>query len=493
MSTEDRILDYLDGSLNEHDSAELMHQLSVSPEKRVILEQHIKLSELTRVAQRPFDVPVELEETLAKRLPAVIGTTTTTALRGRSAISSLLLLLRQYPIRFALGGLVTLLAGGAVYWYGMAGSPSPNDVPTSDRRFGSASTSEHSSATDAHTPLGMSTAPSPSNIQPATGTSQPTGAVADNSGVHSNVVSSTSATGNKNTDLRPDRIHAIAHSSQPRQRMHRSEVVSAEHTNIDARDRASSTTEIIGQHTETAVASESSIAQIPTVAIRDAGMTNIIGSNSGSRQSLRDLVTHPDGRRSDWALRGSLGFGTTFLYVPSGSNSYVTRTEVNPLLGIDRMLDAHWAVGVEGGVSSSQALTPTSSVISDPSISRIVTHATSTTSTSTFMRLALRYTVNPYDAVRIELSAGGGRAFGSAGGWMGSAQAGISFQPGLTDGLDFQVFALYSGVLTNTTATTVTTPSSVSGPVEYSTTSTPQSRIFTPAITLRAGFQYRLP
>ena len=38
MNNEEKILDYMDGTLSESESGELLHSLSVSPEKRVVLE-----------------------------------------------------------------------------------------------------------------------------------------------------------------------------------------------------------------------------------------------------------------------------------------------------------------------------------------------------------------------------------------------------------------------------------------------------------------------
>ncbi|HET9137451.1 MAG TPA: hypothetical protein VFO76_12520, partial [Candidatus Kapabacteria bacterium] len=116
MTAEERILAYLDGSLSESESAELLHQLSVSPEKRVVLEQHLKLAELNRLAQKPFEVPAELEEKMRRRLPVVIPSSNAApvAIR-RGAIASLLLLLRSYPTRFAIGALVVLISGAGAY------------------------------------------------------------------------------------------------------------------------------------------------------------------------------------------------------------------------------------------------------------------------------------------------------------------------------------------------------------------------------------------
>ena len=111
MKTEEKILNYMDGTLSESESGELLHSLSVSPEKRVILEQHIKLRELTSLAQKPVAVPQALEASMAERFPAIASYNrelaggamiTSQAARpsfiGRMA-ASLAGFIAQYPVR----------------------------------------------------------------------------------------------------------------------------------------------------------------------------------------------------------------------------------------------------------------------------------------------------------------------------------------------------------------------------------------------------------
>jgi hypothetical protein len=70
-SFEERILAYLDGSLNSSDRAELLHILSVSPEKRAILEGHLRLREILASGHKPLDVPISVERSMAKRIPVL--------------------------------------------------------------------------------------------------------------------------------------------------------------------------------------------------------------------------------------------------------------------------------------------------------------------------------------------------------------------------------------------------------------------------------------
>src|SRR5688572_16697485 len=71
MKYEENILKYLDGSLSDSESAELLHALSVSPEKRVILEQHLQLKDMVTSAQKPFTVPAELEQAMSRKYPVI--------------------------------------------------------------------------------------------------------------------------------------------------------------------------------------------------------------------------------------------------------------------------------------------------------------------------------------------------------------------------------------------------------------------------------------
>src|SRR5882724_2752168 len=68
MKFEDNILAYLDGSLDEESRAELLHTLSVSPEKRALLEEHLRLRELMAFGHKPLNIPVVAERALGARI-----------------------------------------------------------------------------------------------------------------------------------------------------------------------------------------------------------------------------------------------------------------------------------------------------------------------------------------------------------------------------------------------------------------------------------------
>jgi hypothetical protein len=90
MTLEDKILAYLDGSLDEESSAELLHSLSVSPEKRAMLDEHLRLRNILALGQKPFSIPVAAERAVATRIPALANQTELASrMVRRSALSVL--------------------------------------------------------------------------------------------------------------------------------------------------------------------------------------------------------------------------------------------------------------------------------------------------------------------------------------------------------------------------------------------------------------------
>ena len=68
--SEERILDFLDGRLATPDEEELLHTLAVSPERRQVMREHMKLRELTSTIARQdrFSVPTNVTSQLFNRL-----------------------------------------------------------------------------------------------------------------------------------------------------------------------------------------------------------------------------------------------------------------------------------------------------------------------------------------------------------------------------------------------------------------------------------------
>src|ERR1017187_4097244 len=68
MTLNERILDFLDGSLPPDDEAELLHTLSVSPEKRGLLREFMEQGNLLERDSKSLTVPYQAEQRLWSRL-----------------------------------------------------------------------------------------------------------------------------------------------------------------------------------------------------------------------------------------------------------------------------------------------------------------------------------------------------------------------------------------------------------------------------------------
>src|SRR5580704_12411274 len=68
MTLNERILDFLDGSLPADDEAELLHTLSVSPEKRSLMRSFMEQRALLERDSKSLAVPYRAEQRLWSRL-----------------------------------------------------------------------------------------------------------------------------------------------------------------------------------------------------------------------------------------------------------------------------------------------------------------------------------------------------------------------------------------------------------------------------------------
>ncbi len=514
MTTEERILHYLDGSLSEQESGELMHQLSVSPEKRVVLEQHIKLSELSRVGQKPFDVPPALEASLLARLPilaesedAVVGGAYSNSTLSNASKFSFLHLMKIYPARFAMGAVVFLLSSAVLYWF-VESNSSVQPQSASDIR-----SSEQSVASTASSPQNI-TANNSSTVanQPLSG-SAVSSTVTKAFGEHSSTMQSSAPT---SSSLRNERA---VRSSQDRSISNNARVVNnANRNNSIVKATKKTLTNTNSTETTTSnsnagfadndqannnssnaggslISSSDNIAQIPNseVVYPDMSSTKFIPSSDNlTHQRLNPFEKSTTDTKSRFALRASYGMGETFLYVPTGGTSYTLRTESSPVIGLDYSISPYFALGVEGGSSSILSLN-SQSVTETPvpgGVTRITTQSATTNSTEWFARAAVRYCINPFDRIRYECSLEAGALVSRSASPMASIQALVGY--GLNDALDVQFAALYSGVWTSSnTTSTQSTATNPDGPTVYKVVNTPASTIFSPAFTLRVGLQYR--
>jgi anti-sigma factor RsiW len=72
MNLEDKIMAYLDGTLDESARTALLRELSEDPTKRRVLEEHIKVREIISLGHKPRAVPLSTERKLAARVPVLM-------------------------------------------------------------------------------------------------------------------------------------------------------------------------------------------------------------------------------------------------------------------------------------------------------------------------------------------------------------------------------------------------------------------------------------
>ncbi len=509
MTTEERILQYLDGSLSEQESGELMHQLSVSPEKRVVLEQHIKLSELSRIGQKPFDVPPALEASLAARLPifaesedAIVGGALSTASKF-----SFLHLLRIYPARFAMSAAAFLLSGAVLYWFVQSNTPvqpqSASEIHLNEQsRIATTSSSQNiganNSSTVANQPLSSNAISSTETKESSDRSSATQSSAATTSSVRNDGATRSSEDRSISNDVR------LANSANQNNSIVKATKKSFINTNSTETTTSNSKAGFAdnnqaNNNSSNADASittlSDNIAQIPNGEVVYPNMPStkfIPSSDNRNHQRLNPFEKATTESRSRFALRASYGMGETFLYVPTGGTSYTSRTESSPVIGLDYSVSPYFAFGVEGGSSSILSLN-SQSVTETPvpgGVTRITTQSATTNSTEWFARGAVRYCINPFDRIRYECSLEAGALVSRSASPMASIQALVGY--GLNDALDVQFAALYSGVWTSSnTTSTQSTATNPDGPIVYKVVNTPASTIFSPAFTLRVGLQYR--
>ncbi|MDP4231973.1 MAG: hypothetical protein Q8913_01255 [Bacteroidota bacterium] len=78
MTLNERILEFMDGSLHPNDEAELLHTLSVSPEKRNVLRDFMNQKSLLSRDRESIAVPYEAEQSLWASVDAILPATSST-------------------------------------------------------------------------------------------------------------------------------------------------------------------------------------------------------------------------------------------------------------------------------------------------------------------------------------------------------------------------------------------------------------------------------
>ncbi|HEY3874741.1 MAG TPA: hypothetical protein VGM92_04655 [Candidatus Kapabacteria bacterium] len=118
---ESTIIAYFDGRLSDHESAELLHRVSVSPEIRQMFQQHEALRQLANRAARNTVIPASLEESLFDRIEGN---------RSRRAVPMAFWNVRRVSMAVGAVGIVLAVLAGSLEFNTMklTSSTQPNAV-----------------------------------------------------------------------------------------------------------------------------------------------------------------------------------------------------------------------------------------------------------------------------------------------------------------------------------------------------------------------------
>jgi hypothetical protein len=513
MKTEETILNYMDGTLDENESGELLHQLSVSPEKRVVLEQHIKLRELTSLAQKPAAVPQALEARMAERFPAIAEYNRELSggavfikqsapnFIGRMA-TSVAAFIAQYPIRTGFA----VATASVIAYFTLSSSPKTEvavNANTNSAQIQSVQNSggvnANNSVADHATNLNSSSSFATANAAPSTNSlsSKSERTFARHSVNH---VKNNSSAANNET-IMPDKQDAT-----PKEKINTPEKSIADDNNgtsnnngIPANDgNQANEKQDNNKQVNDNPAKENTIKDTPKKddapkAIADSKpASNANEANVGSHtvNPLKSRDEHP--ANTGLAIRVFEGFGSALVNAHANDATLASKTEFTPSVGIDNSFDPNFSVGIEAGSAAiSQLLTQSSlqPAAGDLPISRVVTNNSVTASSQIYGRVMVRYTLNPYDDWRFEVSGGGGAAFASKAAPLISGAVLVGHNL-------IGSFAVYGGVALSGTWTsanaqnTIPPITSTGDPIGYVTVNHASATLFTPSVSARIGFKY---
>lgn len=432
VNLEDKIIAYLDGTLDETSRAELLHTLSVSPEKRKLLEEHIKLREIISLGHKPASVPLMTERKLAERIPVLMQELPYLADKsGRvapivpvSSTSYFTLLGRQvssfFTSRFGQAvSLGTLALLGGMTWY-MAQS---ND--------------SEQTATNAPTAL-QHEGPT---LGPSTGANAPSTTTTSNSGSQGRTTNSSiidPAAKDASLAQHSKRVASLSSSirttKNTKNTSKHSDVANMqEGTNSNMSDGLSlndSQKQQEANNIESAPSlSDASKNADNTTLNENSDKANTNAKNADADKNIKDPnelppLPLPSAERDvTGRFIGQVDYSGSFSVRPNvKAQQYETTSGIgSPVIGLGYEINSRWAIGIEAGKSSlfqqQQERIETPQYTSGPAGSQIsvsdrVTYTTDVRDVdATWSQATLRYTIDPEATVRLELSGGAGAAF----------------------------------------------------------------------------------
>ena len=505
MNTEEKILHYMDGTLNEPESGELLHSLSVSPEKRVVLEQHIKLRELTSLAQKPVPVPQALEANMAERFPAIaqynreigggaviIEQAARPSFIGRMA-ASVAAFIGQYPVRTGFA----LAAASVIGYFALRGADQKADVALTDRPSRTSATTATTSNSGADLHKGNNISPrdnTPANTSKASSSSNTFSvkhhsnradiSSLERSKVRSTVSSSEHLTPNQHNALPREDVQAKDNDMQD---------APVNVARIPDEKKNGNTVNAINDNTNAvkdfaAITSVSDIRSEKNISFAE----NNIHGNRTEQNPFREKDENSGGFPFAVRFYGSLG--GSFVNVHQNDAVVANRTEASALLGLDYIANPYVSAGIEGGNAAISQLITQSAIQSNvgglPSISRVVVNNAVTSSSQFYARAVVHYTFNPFDMIHFEGTLGAGAAFASKTAPLVSAAlfAGydLSSHVGISAGIAF------AGAWTGANAQQAAQQNLDSAdPIGYVTVNHASATLFTPSYGLRVGLKVK--
>ncbi len=513
MKSEEKILEYMDGTLSESESGELLHSLSVSPEKRVVLEQHIKLRELTSLAQKPLAIPQALEVSMAERFPAIasynrelsggallIEQASRPSFIGRMA-AVVAAFIGQYPVRTGFA----VAAASVIAYFAFQSGDQKADVALTDKSYRTSTTDRTNTTSGVDLQKGSSIS-STDNVQPTTSQANSSSKTFSQQQYHNRVQSNAVAPSPsvktndrrnvRSTNSTTEHITPLQHGvSLPVETQKNSkDIADAKNTNLvtPAQNISSEKT-----NTENTNSIKEYAAITPVTNIHSQNDIALAENNvHGNRYEQNPFRDKDEILKSVFAVRIYGSLGQTFINVHQNDATMANRIEGGALFGVDYIANPYISVGVEGGNAAISQLVTQSALQSNvggtPSISRIVVNNAVTSGSKFYARGVFHYTFNPYDMIHFEGTAGVGLAFASTSAPLvsGAFFAGYDLTPkfGISAGIAF------SGAWTKANAQSSTVPAVAPGsdPVGFVTINHATATLFTPSYGLRVGLKLKL-
>jgi len=469
MKYEENILKYLDGSLTDSESAELLHGLSVSPEKRVILEQHLQLKDMVTSAQKPFTVPAELEQAMSRKYP-VIPMYTNELMVGanlaeRSIITSFF---ARRSVR--IGAAALLLLAFSSYF---AVSSRNGGVVTAGSEISGANVI--STSTTSQSSIKSVSADAISNSLSKVNVVEPSKTTVNNlqnisTTVRANNVGTTSQV---NTSLREKNIADV-----------KDDPVIVDEANHFVNTNANSTDASLPVE----------LALISSISTPRVESSNAITMNSiGEPRYATPFGKKIDQLQVPVLLRFEYGMGQAYFRVNTSDAVQNTRIESAPLFGVDYIASLYFSLGLEGGSAGIAQVVPSEVYEGTSNVTRYVTSNTIEASNHFYTRLMARYTINPYDMFHVETGVGAGVAFDEQVAPLVAATAALSYD--LSSKLSWSFGASFAGTFSKVAAPVQSGETPVNNeamPVGYIEENTPSSTtLFSPSLTFRFGLRIR--